>query len=140
MLTVKYIDALWHWGYCSEAIECLSVTEDGQRGATERIAWLQEHLPYCADCTYANALKEINERVAERLGPEAQKLYLGGDDLRELPGFLEAFKSVVEKFDEEHVANSKVFWDWVRETRKHQDEYPGPARQAAEEAHRGKQS
>jgi hypothetical protein len=137
MLTVKYVDALWHWGYCSDAIEALSATDEGQRGSQERITWLQEHLPNCPDCTFANILKDIDSKVAEKLGPEAMKIHLAGGDLREFPEFLAAFKAVAEEFGEDHPATTKSFWDWVHAMRERQGEYPGPARQDAEVAQRG---
>jgi len=87
-----------YWcGYCDEAIAHTEKT-DLALGGPKRVAWMQEHALECQDCLRAAKFKDLEFRVAKRMGGRAvMAFHLGSSDLLTMPGYMENLKTV---FDE----------------------------------------
>lgn len=97
MLTKNKLNDLWQAGFCKSLIEQIRDTAPGIAGANTRIEIMTTHIQAgCVDCYHANAVKDIEHRTALAMGPEAQQLFNHGGDIRQLPGFVEAFRRVFE--------------------------------------------
>jgi hypothetical protein len=93
MLSKERLDSLWQSGFCKTLIERVRYTEEGPGGSSVRVQLTDDHIKSgCNDCTNANAMRDVEMRVATVMGPEAVNLFNNGGNLRTLPGFDHAFR------------------------------------------------
>lgn len=88
------LDAIYAAGFCDATLEHAATTNLDAQGATERMAWLTQHVRGgCDDCARANRLKGVERNVAKALGrlPDHEN----GIDLQGAPGFSDALNAAL---------------------------------------------
>jgi hypothetical protein len=113
MLSKNKLDNLWQAGFCKNLIEQIRHTAPGAAGSGARVEIMTVHIRTgCVDCHHANTIKDVEHRTALAMGPDAQQLFDHGGDIRQLPGFTEAFRRVFVS----GIACGKVdsaMWAWL---------------------------
>lgn len=117
-LTKSKLTDMWKAGYCRDTVEHAATTDDSPRGSTERVEWLQEHVPGCAECEFANRLKMAEWRVAKKMGPRSEAEFIMGHDITKLPSYdssllEEELKLIMLQLEPERGAD---FLEWMSES------------------------
>jgi len=79
----NWLQEMWRSGYCRDAVHMAAGTNLDAEGAEERLLWMQEHLPTCQECKFANLLKAMEASVAKELD-FSEQFENGGDVSKQL--------------------------------------------------------
>jgi hypothetical protein len=85
------LNDIWRSGYCEETVEAGRFYA---REPAKRVEWLRAHLPNCPACEYANTMKGVEARVAEKIG--LLDKFNRGEDVHRSPGFKEGLQQEME--------------------------------------------
>jgi hypothetical protein len=81
------LDDMWQGGFCLATVNyCATTFDDPDNGTQRRVVWIQRHIHECRDCALALQAKNVEGDVAEKLGPEAFKLFSMGCNIFEFYG------------------------------------------------------
>jgi len=80
----EWIDQMWYSGYCNATVEHAAGTQLAG-GSPQRIAWMDQHLPSCLECQYANHLKNGEAQIAQDIGFFDE--FMRGGDVTTQPNF-----------------------------------------------------
>lgn len=95
-LTDQKLTDIWRAGFCRKTVEFARTTTDSPTDAKRRLEYLRTHVVACMDCFLANAMKMIELRTAEAMGPTAALHYVRGGNITRLPNFRETFARIFE--------------------------------------------
>lgn len=125
LLPPETLDAMWWSGFCLTAVKAASHTTADANGEQERKAWLKEHLPYCRDCQLATIWKNLEHRVAERIGQVEEFMSGQGPDM-ETPEAKEAMGEVLaEAINQGIVKRTDMLWVHTM-SKRHGAPWPDP--------------
>ena len=97
MLITAILDNLWQAGFCRKLIDSLKHSAPGTEGAAVRIEITNMHIREgCRDCLYANAMRDVEYRTAQALGPHAVELFNRGGNIVNLVGFRSVFQRIMQ--------------------------------------------
>lgn len=87
------LNDIWRSGYCEETVE---MGRFYANDPAKRVAWLRTHIQTCPACEYANVMKGVEAKVAEKLGVLAK--FNRGEDIHRSPGFQDALREEMNEF------------------------------------------
>ncbi len=93
-LLPETLNAMWQSGFCDETLRQAAGTANGVAGRASRLSWGVQHIPHCDDCNRANKMKNLEDRVAARIG--RQDDFNAGRDFTSAPGYAGALDKVLD--------------------------------------------
>lgn len=95
-ITLTKLRDVYHSGFCAHAVEQSRGTSSDAGGASDRRYFLQGHIKTCAECRTAMKWKNLEARVAERLGL-LDAFMLGHDPYLIHPDFKATLKATINE-------------------------------------------